>query len=122
MNYKMEKTLHEGVLKLTLRGEANQENADQIAQDVIAAGRGEGVKSLLIDVRELHGRLSVGETFFHVKRFSTGPTKRVAVVDLPENASYYRFHENTAANAGRVLRYFNEIEAAQLWLRGGKAD
>lgn len=109
---------HSDILELALSGQATRENASEIA-DVVTNIAIRYDCPVLVDVQALKGRLGVTDTYYHVRRDRPHRQlgRKTAVVDLPENASYYTFHEITATNAGFNIRYFNTLENARAWLR-----
>lgn len=105
------------ILELAIRGRATAENAAEIRDAVIDIAK-DHQKPLLVDVRGLAGRLSVSQTYYHVRNQPPAPPiHKTAVIDLSENAEYDKFHEVTATNAGLMLRYFNTPEEGRAWLR-----
>ncbi len=105
------------ILELAISGQATRENAQEIAQ-AFADVASRYDKPVLVDVRDVEGRLGVTDTYYHVRNHPHRRYKwKTAVIELPENASYYTFHEVTAMNAGLSLRYFHTHEEARAWLR-----
>jgi len=105
------------IVELSVSGQIRAENMPQIVE-AIAKTLKHHQKPRLVDVRDAKGRLGIAETYFFVRSHNLKwRGVRTALVDLPENASYAAFHETTATNAGRILRYFNTLEEARAWLR-----
>ncbi|HEX8915838.1 MAG TPA: hypothetical protein VF796_26015 [Humisphaera sp.] len=107
-----------GLLLIGLTGQATRDNAGRIAADVIALVTAERADRVLVDCTRIGGRLGVTDTYYHVREYRLGDhrPRRVAVIDLPEHAEYFTFHETAAANVGYgFLRYFSDPAAARRW-------
>ncbi len=118
MEYTITTRLYEDVLEIQISGSGGAYNADAIAQDVIAAIRTEQVGKILIDVRPFKGRMSVADTFFHVRRYPLDLRHvRTAVIDLKEHSAFTSFFETTASTLGFSIRHFNDIPDALAWLQ-----
>ncbi|TAJ10615.1 MAG: STAS/SEC14 domain-containing protein [Nitrospirae bacterium] len=118
MEYTITTCLRDNVLEIAISGSGGRENADAIAQDVIAAIRTEQAGKILIDVRPFQGRMGVADTFFHVRRYPLDLRHvRTAVIDLKEHSAFTSFFETTASTLGFSIRYFNEIPDALAWLQ-----
>ena len=119
--YQLTVSWDEDVLAITITGQLIKENAAQaateIAQEVYEIIRRDNPQRLLVDCRTLQGRLSIGETYFHTRKREQVLRVKTAVVDVVENESYYSFHEITATNAGVLIKFFNDYDAAKAWLR-----
>ena len=106
------------ILRIVITGHTTVRNAGAIAQEVITLAAAQRATRLLIDARNLQGRLGITDTYFHVRDYPAEmPRTRTAVVDLAENEPYWSFHETAAANIGFALRYFVDVDAAGAWLR-----
>ena len=82
----------------------------------------QGVKTLLLDISDLHGRPGIVSTYYHVRECPYYDLfSKIAIIDRIENKDYYSFHENTANNAGHNIRYFTEAEEAMSWLKKNTA-
>ncbi len=93
---------------------------NQIAQTAVENQRGK----ILIDVRELEGRLGVLDSYYLVTRdfqhIRGIGIKKVAIIDrpLPKLSDY--FLETVSHNRGFNLRIFQNPDAALDWLLGPK--
>lgn len=117
MEYAIATRLHDEVLEIEISGKGGGHNADAIAREVIEAVQSAKVNKVLIDVRPFQGRMSIAETFFHVRRYPRDLSRvTTAVVDSKANQSFYSFFETAAVNLGFPLRYFNEAPEATAWL------
>ncbi len=107
--YQIAVSWHEEVLQIVISGEVTAVTADELAQKVPQLIRAHKPGRVLIDCLAVQGRLSVIETFFHVRKYPPRNhfNPRVAVLDRAENESYYSFHEIAAANVGFQIKYFN---------------
>lgn len=122
MPYQLSHEYCDGTIKVAIRGQddvISLETARCIASEVRAAlDSHPDADSLLVDVRELRGRMRITDTFWHVREYAAKrQATRIAVIDRPENAELSRFHENAAGNLGFALRYFETTSEARVWLR-----
>lgn len=119
--YQLAVSWDEDILAITITGQLIKGNAAQTAteieQEVYEIISRENYPRLLVDCRTLQGRLGIGETYFHTRKREQLLRVKTAVVDVVGNESYYSFHETTAANAGFLIKYFNDYDAAKAWLR-----
>ena len=108
----------EDILWIEITGKASSRNAGEIARTVFEAVQEHKPPKALIDCRKLVGRLSLTETYYHVREYPAQPhvVSKSAIVDLSENAEYYNFHQVTAANVGVPMKYFTDIDTAVEWL------
>ncbi|MBN1546982.1 MAG: hypothetical protein JW902_10005 [Syntrophaceae bacterium] len=114
--YQIEVSWDEEILEIIIIGRASKENAGEIAQEVFRIAGENKPKRMLIDCRNVQGRLSIGDTYYHVRGY---PNVRIkaAVLDILENKSYYSFHEAAAKNLGFPIKYFNHVDGAKAWLQ-----
>jgi hypothetical protein len=116
--YQISASENKGILEITLTGEATQNNAKKIQDEVISMMISLKASGLLVDVRGIKGRLGYTEAYFRVRSYPPDvPRIKVAIVDLAENEDYESFHETTAVNAGFPYKWFTDIEAARKWLK-----
>jgi hypothetical protein len=116
--YQISASENEGILEIILTGEATQNNAKKIQDEVISMIISSKASGLLVDVRGIKGRLGYTEAYFRVRKYpSDVPKLPVAIVDLAENADYESFHETTAINAGLSYKWFTDIDEARAWLK-----
>ena len=117
--YKISSSVKDGILEIVLTGKlitsAVEELQIKIADIVIERG----INNLLVDARAMGGpRIGTIETYTTVRRPPPSiPRVTVAVVDRQENAKQGAFLETTALNAGHVLKFFTDIDAARAWLK-----
>ena len=116
-HYKVDVSWDKDVLLITISGKATKQNASEMAKSVFGAQEELKPPKVLIDCTELEGRLSIIETYFHVKEYPKlkHPTKR-AILDKPENREFFTFHETTSVNSGVKMKYFTDIDKALNWL------
>ena len=115
--YNISTSSYRNILYVTIQGYSDRNNADDIARDVIRIVLQHQPAGILVDVRELEGRLSTAETFFHVRNYPTDiPRYKTAIIDHEKNRAYGDFFELAAANLGHNIRCFYDREAAMKWL------
>jgi hypothetical protein len=118
MGYRIDYALRDGCLRAIVSGKSSLEHATSIARDIAEQASRESVEHLLIDVRNLLGRVGTLGTLLAPQ----GAALRVAVLDVSDNDPYYVFSETSARMRGRALRYFYDPAAALRWLRSPAAD
>ena len=109
-------------LRVVARGKRTRESIVSIAEEIIDRCAQNGVDTVLVDVRELRGRLSVFDSLTVVrddfaKLNPLGVLKRAGILDRLENRFRLRFFESVARRRGYNLRTFVDPEQANLWLR-----
>ena len=115
--YQISSSIHQDILELVLTGEETAGGSEQMKSDIDGIILKHNIKNVVIDVRALKGRLSVIDTYQRVRTYDPDIRKfHLALVDLPENEEYQRFHETTAINAGLRFKYFTDIDKAKAWL------
>jgi hypothetical protein len=117
--YELTSSVVEGILEIRISGEWTPETTVGITRDAFSAIEAhKDVDAVLVDVRGLHGRPDMTATYYHVRtRPRLDSHKMIANVDLPENRTYYAFHETTAINTGYRMRYFTDKGEARAWLK-----
>lgn len=117
MSYQVVASPQGDVLQIKLTGETDG-HADEIARDVFAQIEATHARKLLIDTRQLTGRLGLGSMYLHMQRYPrNAPHIKTAVVDLPEHTEFATFHELAASNLGYSIRYFEDPRQAWDWLK-----
>ena len=115
--YQISSSIHQDILEIVLTGEETAGGSEQMKSDIDGIILKENIKNVIVDVRALKGRLSVIDTYQRVRTYDPDIRKfHLALVDLPENEEYQRFHETTAINAGLRFKFFTDIEKAKAWL------
>ncbi len=115
--YQISSSIHQDILEIVLTGEETAGGSEQMKSDIDGIILKENIKNVIVDVRALKGRLSVIDTYQRVRTYDPDIRKfHLALVDLPENEEYQRFHETTAINAGLRFKYFTDIDKAKAWL------
>ena len=110
------------VLWISATGTRSFETVLSMSKDVLAACAQEKVKKVLLDVRNLEGRLNtmdaydIANTHFPQIRDRNVIT-HIAIVDLKEFENRYMFFENVAVNRGFMLRIFPGVDEAVAWLQ-----
>ncbi len=114
-------------LYVSATGERTRENVAAIAHRIIDACEKNLVKGVLVDVRQLTGRLRVFDSFMIVaiefprlKRL--GVLSKAAIVDREENRARFAFFERISRNRGFNVRAFSQVSEATEWLRSSDTD
>ena len=117
--YQIGVSWNDNILQMVITGEASSEIANKIAQEVIAILVENRPKRVLIDCRNLKGRLGIIDTYFLIKNYpGKHAVPKLAILDIAEKESYYAFQKVIAANVSlNSLRYFSDSDEAMSWLR-----
>ncbi len=117
-DYQISSSVNDGILEIIMTGKSTNAEHDKILKEVIALIDASSAKNMLVDIRNLMGRLSITETYERVRNYPSHIySTHIALVDIPENSDYQSFHETTAINAGMKLKIFTDIDAAKAWLK-----
>ena len=104
-------------LEIRISGEVTPHNADVIAREVFEIAEVRRPARVLIAVTNLQGRLGIIEYYRQIKSFPlVHIIVKTAVVDRPENESFYAFLETAMVNVGFQIRCFSDIQKARTWL------
>jgi hypothetical protein len=118
VEYQISASVNEGLLEIVLTGEVEESAVKNLANELINIIKGNGIENVLMDVRAFKGRFGVTKAFNSVRTY---PPYRLrvnsAMVDLPENADYQSFQEETSINADLSYKWFTDIDAARTWLK-----
>jgi acetylglutamate synthase len=85
---------------------------------LIEAAAQNDATSALIDERGLIYRLTTVDSFISAEFIATSlpAVAKVAIVTSPANVDDAAFWETVAVNRGLTLRFFQDMDAAELWL------
>jgi len=114
MAYRIDYDWRDGCLQAVVSGESSVEHAARITREIAEQARRQAARQLLIDVRNLFGRVGTLGSLLDPQGPMQG--RRVAVLDVTDDDPYYVFSENAARARGRALRYFHDSSAALRWL------
>ena len=100
-------------------GEANLEAAEELLKDIAEAGEGLEAFEILVDTRDVSGRLSAASLWSlaeRLVRYRKTFAHRTAVLCPVERFDHARFFALCAENKGFNLRAFTSYEDAMEWL------
>jgi hypothetical protein len=122
MSYKLKLDPKENVLWVTASGTRSIKTVLAIINEIFSACTEYNLSIVLVDVRELDGRLSTINTFTLATRHfpilrELRVVKKAAIVDLMEFEHNYRFFETLTRKRGYRLRLFSDCDAAADWLK-----
>ena len=125
MSYELKMQARGDTLHVRVTGPRTRQVVLEIAREIFTACAEKKTSKVLTDVRELEGRLPTGDAYDipaaeFPRLWPSGAVSRVAVVDLEEFASQYRFFENVARNRGFDIRFFGNYDDAIDWLDSGE--
>ena len=109
------------VLQVHVTGKRTLETVSAMAREILEACLREGKPKVLVDVRELAGRLPEEDAYTMAAwRFPELGRRRVlsaaAIVDMAEYEDQFRYFENVARNRGFNLHIFGDVDSAMKWL------
>ena len=117
-DYQLSTSVNEGILEIVITGEVTEDAVKKLQNEVFVIVKSINSRFLIVDVRALKGRFGFTEAYYPVRSYSPDTARvNTAIVDIEENAAYESFHENTAKNVGRSLKWFTDIDAARAWLK-----
>ena len=123
MSYNLDIREEQDYLHVRATGTRTFEAVAEMATQILNACIEHGTDSVLVDVRELEGRLStIGAyempTTVFPKLKGRG-LKRAAIVDREQYEDGFPFLETVARNRGFNLHIFSDVDEAIAWLREG---
>ncbi|MGB5218542.1 MAG: hypothetical protein WBN66_09595 [Smithella sp.] len=115
--YQISTTLNEEVVEFVITGLVTEDFFENVQDKISEAIESNNARKLLFDVSalqiphvfsEAYSRMIVNyPPLLHIKS---------ALVDIPENAEFQKFHEMQARNAGMSFKWFTDIDEARVWL------
>jgi hypothetical protein len=122
MSYDLTIEKKDDILWVIATGTRSIETILAMSKDILAACVEKKVTKVLIDVRELEGRLSTTGAYEIPSQYFTKMRNRSvithnAIVDQKDFQDSYRFFENVAVNRGFMLRIFSDPVEAADWLK-----
>ena len=116
--YQLTTFVNEGMFEIRMTGKITGGSIEKLHDEVAAVIKATGIENLLVDVSAVDGRFRIAETYLYVIRsFPDKPKVNNAIVDIPDNANYLSFYDDTAINAGLSVKGFTNIDAARDWLK-----
>lgn len=108
-----------GFLRFVVSGTLDAQSDMEIDAAIARACVEHNARAMLIDIRDMVGRLSVMENHEAAKSFHRRMPRSlaaIAVVDSPEHKAQSNMFELTAVNRGINLKFFETVDDAQSWL------
>ena len=114
----MSTSVNDGIIEVVLTGELVESDMEKLINELIAVQKSLKENKQILDVRKLQRHLGIRATYAVFRNLpSDKPKMKTAFVGNAENESYNFFVKATASNAGLVVNYFTDIEAARAWLK-----
>jgi len=109
------------ILCFKATGSRSLETVVAMSNDILTACVEHNTKKILVDVRQLEGRLSSIDSYEIYNRHAPkirdlNVITHNAIVDLEEFGSSYNFLETVAVNRGFNSRVFSDLDEAVKWL------
>jgi hypothetical protein len=118
VEYQFTTSVNEGMLEIIMTGKVTGSSIEKLHNEVTAIIKANGIENLLVDISAVEGRFRIAETYLYVIRsFPDRPKVNNAVVDIPENANFLSFYDDTPINACLSVKGFTDIDAARDWLK-----
>ena len=118
-DFDLASSLDGDVLIVTFIGQSTAANAQAMTRRYFEIVLHSGKKKVLADIRQLKGRLSVGETYLLVRELpmSSVPVDiSTAILETEEQRAYADFLETTANNASMHVKCSVDRDEALAWL------
>ena len=120
MSYSIKIKNQPDFLYVEAEGNRSLEVIMELARDILKASNKYKNPRVLIDVRELEGRLKVIDAYeipqsLFPKLRGLG-IEKAAIVDIPVSKNDFNFLETVAVNRGYNFRIFGEFKEAKEWL------
>ena len=117
-NYKLSTSEKEGILEIVITGVVTKEAIEKINTEVFEIVRQGTPKALLCDIRDATGPQNITDAYFHVREIPIDITQvPTAIVFASVSEEYKSFYETTAANVGQLVKWFEDVDEANEWLR-----
>jgi hypothetical protein len=119
VGYRIEHAFAGDKLEVVLSGSVAADTLAALAGEIVALTRKQPTARLLVDVRGLEDRIGPVQTLRLIEDYpqdDASRTRRVAVLERPEQVAAHYFHETAARNRGRLLRHFTDAAEAARWL------
>ncbi|HNY51029.1 MAG TPA: STAS/SEC14 domain-containing protein [Smithella sp.] len=121
--YQMSTSVNDGIIEVVLTGELMDNEAEKMINELIAIQKSTKANKQILDVRKLRKLLGIKETYDALRNLPADrPKMKTAFVGNAENESYNFFVKATARNAGLIVNYFTDMEAARAWLKSKELD
>ncbi len=118
MEYELTSSIDQGILEVTLTGKGGKEKAVEILYKISDLVKTFQPKSVLIDAQLMQDRMDLMDSYHLIHSLPPGtPHLKSAVVDRKENKEISDFCETVSENAGYIIRFFTDREAALTWLK-----
>ena len=119
--YQLTTSVNEGMFEIIMTGKVTAGSIEKLHDEVTVVIKATGIENLLVDVSAVEGRFRIAETYLYVIRsFPDRPEVNNAVVEIPDNANFLSFYDDTAINAGLSVKGFINIDAARDWLKNSE--
>ncbi len=121
MDYELEIRKADAYLHVCVTGQRTRQTVAAMAKEILTACVDHEADKVLVDVRELEGRLSVFDArsisvddFPEIRR--AGVIKKAVIVDAEKRKWRHSFFESVARRRGYNIRIFRDLDSAVMWL------
>jgi hypothetical protein len=119
MDVEIKSDVQDDILVVTFSGQVTDGNVHALIKRYFEVALGSGLKRILVDLRPLEGRLSLGNTYFVIRELPA-PVPPDVTTALVENKRFRKngeFLQVALKNVGINLRLFLDYDEAFAWLR-----
>jgi hypothetical protein len=111
------------ILEIILTGQFTESAAGKMTNEVMNTIIAKGFRNILVDIRELKGRLNIESVYWLVRRpLPEGPKINIVLLDSPDNSDFIAYFEIIAVDAGLPVKCFTDIADARNWLTRPKLN
>jgi hypothetical protein len=105
-------------LKVELSGSYPLEKFKEISSDIDSVIDSNGIRKIMVDLRDFKGRFGVFDGLNHIEKFrDESRFLKFAILDNDENKEKNDFFENASHNRGYNLLFFYDEAEAKKWLQ-----
>lgn len=106
------------ILEIILTGQFIENTVEILTNEIKKIIIAKGMRNVLVDIREMKGRLNIESAYWHVRRpLPDGPKINIVFLDSPDNSDFISFFEIIAVDAGLPVKCFTNIAEARHWFK-----
>ena len=116
--YQISSSVNEEFIEVVITGVVTDDFFEKVQAEINTVLASINATKLLVDVSALQVPRVFSEAYSRI--IVTYPPLlhiKIALVDVPENAEYQKYHETMARNVGLSFKWFTDIDEARVWLR-----
>ena len=112
-------SVQDDILVVKFSGMLIEREISDTLEQYIETVRSSGLKKVLVDTRDLRGRLSIIEVYLHTRTLPPPDHSiKTAIVENEENKRYAEFQDLFLKNKGHIsTQFFFDLDEAMAWLK-----